>query len=323
MVTIFLQPLAALQNPNRGHLELRKFLANSLIFTILALAGAIHAAAQQTLPVTPLSEAEIRERTKKVIAHQHANDEILDKYERIERHVDRTGGENPHILEDKLFRIVPTGPGTMKILLKNNGQRTDPAEYRKQLLAWKSTLEIVLKPNDSRTKVAYAKAEKKKRDRADLVNAMPDAFTPRLVGRELLNGHDCDILELNPNPDFHPRTTFQEALTHATVKVWIDRNELQLVRGEAHITRDVSFGAGILGKLYRGGVFFLEQEEVAPGVWLPRRYQYDISARKFLFSFEEHQLIEVSHYHFVGSPQQALALVKDEIANDKDIPADP
>ena len=77
-------------------------------------------------------DAEIRARTDKVIANQHANDEALEQYERIERHVDRTGGENQRILEDKLFRVVPTGPSTMKILVKTNGAATDSAEYRKQ-----------------------------------------------------------------------------------------------------------------------------------------------------------------------------------------------
>jgi hypothetical protein len=302
---------------------MRRFVANAIAVAALTLANLPLAVAQEKLPLLPLSDAEIRARTDKVIANQHANDGALEQYERFERHVDRTGSENPRILEDKLFRVVPTGPGTMKILMKTNGASTDSAEYRKQLLAWKNTLEIVLKPADSRTKTAYAKAEKRKRDRADLVNATRDAFTLKLVARELLNGHDCDVIELNSNPNFRPRSTAQEALTHAVVKIWIDRNALQLVRGEARITHDVSFGGGILGKLYRGGVFYLEQAEVAPGVWLPLRYQYDFTARKFLFTYEEHQFIEISQYRRIGSPDQALAMVQGELTNPKPIPGDP
>lgn len=302
---------------------MHRFVTNAIVVAALTLASLPLAKAQEKLPLQPLTEAEMRARTDKVIANQHANDEALEQYERIERHVDRTGGDNPRILDDKLFRVVPTGPGTMKILLKTNGATTDSAEYRKQLLAWKNTLEIVLKPNDSRTKTAYAKADKKKHDRAELVNATRDAFTLKLVARELVNGHDCDVLELTSNPNFHPRSTTQEALTHTLVKIWIDRNALQLVRGEAHITHDVSFGGGILGKLYRGGVFFLEQAEVAPGVWLPTRYQYDFTARKFLFTFDEHQFIEVSHYRRLGSPEQVLALVQGELAAKKPVPGDP
>jgi hypothetical protein len=302
---------------------MRRFVANAIAVAALTLSSLPPALAQDKLPFQPLSDAEIRARTDKVIANQHANDEALEQYERVERHVDRTGGENPRILEDKYFRVVPTGPGTMKILLKTNGAATDSAEYRKQLLAWKNTLEIVLKPNDSRTKTAYAKAEKRKRDRADIVNGTREAFTVKLVARELVNGHDCDVIELTSNPSFRPRSTAQEALTHAVVKIWIDRNALQLVRGEARITHDMSFGGGLLGKLYRGGVFYLEQAEFAPGVWLPTRYQYDFTARKFLFTYEEHQFIEITHYRRIGSPEQALAVVRSELTNPKPIPGDP
>ena len=68
--------------------------------------------------------------------------------------------------------------------------------------------------------------------------------------------------------------------------------------------------AGFLGKLYRGGVFYMEQEEVAPGIWLPTRYQYDFTARKFLFMYEQHQYVEARQYRRVGPPKQALALAK-------------
>ena len=297
--------------------------AKSLAVAGFVLAGASLAAAQSGQPVPQYSAEEFRARTDKAIEHQHANDEVLEQFERIEEQVSRTGGDHPKVVEDKIYRLVPTGAGNMKILLKDNGRQTSEEEYRRQLLAWKDALETVLKPNDPRTKAAFAKADKKKHDRADLVDATRDAYTFKITGRETVNGHDCDIIELTPNPNFHARNLMQEALTHATVKIWIDRNALQLVRGEAHITRDVSFGGGILGKLYRGGVFFLEQTEVAPGVWLPSRYQYDFTARKFLFTFEEHQYIEASHYRRVGSPQQALAAANSELTNPKPMPADP
>jgi hypothetical protein len=88
-----------------------------------------------------------------------------------------------------------------------------------------------------------------------------------------------------------------------------------MVRGEAHIMRDISFGGGILGKVYRGGVFSMEQAEVAPGIWEPTRYQYDFGGRKFVFSFDEHEIVEASHYRRVGSPREALAVVQNELAS--------
>jgi hypothetical protein len=180
-----------------------------------------------------------------------------------------------------------------------------------------------MKPGDSRAKAAYAKYEKKKKDRSDLIDGTKEGFTHRWVGRETVNGRLCDILQLVPNPAYHPHTLLQEAMSHVTAKIWVDHDQNQLVRGEAHVIKDVSFGGGILGKLYRGGVFSLDQSEVAPGVWLPTRYQYDFTARKFLFTFEQHQFIEASHYKRIGPAKEALAVVQTELASGKSFDADP
>ncbi len=278
---------------------------------------------QNSSQTPPPSDAEIRERGQKLIANQHRDDAAIEEYERIEHQVDRTAGANPRVLEDKLYRVVPTGTGTMKILLKQDNKFADPVLYRQQLQTWKELLELALKPDDSRAKLAYSKWQKKKTDRADLVDATREAFLTKWLGQETLNGRPCDILELDPNPSFHPHSIFQDAMTHITAKIWVDHETDQLARAEAHVMRDISFGAGILGKLYRGGVFSFAQTEIAPGIWLPARYQYDFMGRKFLFTFEEHQYIEASQYRHVGPPKQALALVESEIASGKVMNGDP
>ena len=276
--------------------------------------------AQQAQPPT---DAELLARADKLIANQHRNEQFLDEYERLERQVDQTAGMTPKILEDRTYRIVPTGTGTMKILISDRGKQVDPAEYRKELQLWEQALELALKPDDSRAKAAYAKFEKKKKDRAELINSMREGLLRKWIGQETIDGHLCDVVQLDPNPAFHPHSMLQEAITRVTAKIWVDHAANQLVRAEAHVVRDISFGGGILGKLYRGGVFAFSQSEVAPGVWLPTRYQYDYTARKFLFTFEQHQFIEVSHYRRVGSPKEALALVQSELASGKSLTADP
>lgn len=271
----------------------------------------------------PPSDAAIAARAKILLEHQHSNDVALEQYERVERHVDRTGGATPRVLDDKTYRVVPTGTGTMKLLLKDGDRPVDPEEYRKQLVAWKELLELMLKPEDSRTKSAYAKWQKRKDDRKELLDATGAAFLTTWDAQETCNGRVCDVYDIQPNPNFHPRSLVQDILTRVTAKIWVDRDANQLVHGEAHVMRDISFGGGILGKLYRGGVFFMQQEEVAPGVWLPTRYQYDFTARKFLFTSEQHQYVEAREYRRIGPPKQALAMVQTELASGKAPYGDP
>jgi len=273
------------------------------------------AAFPETGEEVPPTEAEINARAQRLVANQHRDDEALTEYERIEHHIDLTGGPNPRTIEDKTYRIVPTGSGTLRILLKDNGNQVDGAEYRRELQAWQDVLELMLRTSDPRTKTAYEKWDRRNQQRAELVDSMVDTFTARWLSRETLDGHSCDVFELAPNPNFHPHTMLQEALTRITAKIWVDREADQMVRGEAHIMRDISFGGGILGKVYRGGVFSMEQSEVAPGVWEPTRYQYDFGGRKFVFSFDDHQVVEASHYRRVGPPKEALAVVQNELAS--------
>ena len=299
------------------------FLAIAVFATVLGLPVLSPGFAPPAQQPQPPSDAELQARADKLIANQHRNEQFLDEYERIERQVDQTAGMAPKVLEDRTYRIVPTGTGTMKILVSDRGKPADPAEYRKQLQLWEQTLELALKPNDSRAKTAYAKFEKKKKDRAELINSMKEGLLRKWIGQETISGHLCDVIQLDPNPEFHPHSTLQEAITRVTAKVWVDHTATQIVRAEAHVTRDISFGGGILGKLYRGGVFAFDQSEVAPGVWLPTRYQYDYTARKFLFTFDQHQWIEVSRYRRVGPPKEALALLQSELAGGKPLTADP
>jgi len=269
------------------------------------------------------SDDEIRARAQKLLANQHSDDDALELYERVERHIDRTGGADPHTLEDRTYRIVPTGGGNTKIVLKDQGIPVDPAIYNQQLRTLADLLGTMADPNNPKTKAAYAKREKRQHERAEFLDAMMAAFLPKWLGSETWNGHACDVIELNPNPKFQPHSMFQDALSHVTAKIWVDHDTNQLARGEAHVTSDISFGGGILGKLYRGGVVSMDQAEVTPGVWLPTRYQYDFSGRKFLFSFQQHQVIEVVRYRRVGRPKDALLLVQSELTIGKPFTGDP
>lgn len=271
----------------------------------------------------PPTPAEMRARRQKLIANQHTDDQALNLYERLERHIDRSGGDNPRVTSDRTYRVVPTGGGTMKILLRDHGTGVSRAEYRHQLESWRGILEMMTTPGDSKGERARAKYQKRERQRAKFVDAARNAFVPKWLGRQELGGRSCDVFELVPNPAFHPSSMFEGALSHVTAKIWVDRETDQIARADAWVTSDISFVAGIAGKIYRGSMVEMDQAEVAPGVWLPTHYEYDFTGRKFLFPFSQHETIEVHDYRRVGPPSEALALVKRELASGKGPVLDP
>lgn len=290
-------------------------------------AASSQAGAQSSPPsgtsAQPLTDEELRVRTQKLLANQHSDDEALELYDRVERHIDRSGGANPRTIDDKTYRVVPTGMGNTKILLHEEGKSTDASAYARQLQTLEDVLQTMANPDDPKGKAAYAKFQKRMHERAQLVDAASEAYTAKWVAREPWNGHDCDVIALDPNPKFQPHSMFQDAFAHTTAKLWVDRQAVQIVHGEAHVTSDISFGGGILGKLYRGSLVSMDQAEIAPGIWLPTHYQYDFAGRKFLFSFDQHQVIDATRYRRIGPPREALQIVQGELSSGKTFSEDP
>ena len=105
-----------------------KSFAISVTAAALAVGALAPGFAQPAQQAQPPTDAELLARADKLIANQHRNEQALDEYERLERQVDQTAGMTPRILEDRTYRIVPTGTGTMKILLSDRGKQVEPAD---------------------------------------------------------------------------------------------------------------------------------------------------------------------------------------------------
>jgi hypothetical protein len=180
---------------------------------------------------------------------------------------------------------------------------------------WEQVLEIDINPKDSRQQAAYGKWQKKMKERRDAVEAARQAFHTTWEGRETRNGRTAAVLALEPNPSYVAQTMLENVLTHTRIKIWVDEVSGNIVHADAEIIRDVPFGGGLLGKLYRGARFSIDTAEIAHGFWAPTRVQYDYTGRKFLFVFEAHEITETTRYRRDGPPAQALALVRDELAH--------
>jgi hypothetical protein len=272
---------------------------------------------------TPLAPEQVHDLVVRTIANQHHDDAALDSFERIERHIERNGSTDGRVTEDKTYRVVPTGSGNLKLLVKDGGKPVSAADYQRELATWQDILNVAIHPSDARQMSSLAKQQKKLKDRARLVDSALDAYLMSWIGREILNGRTLEKLHFEPNPGYVSRGNNSDWLVHARATVWIDPQAAQAARIEAEIIRDISIGAGILGKVYKGGHFILEQTEAAPGIWEPVSYEYDLAGRKFLFPFKMREMTQVSHYRFIGTPDQALAVVHKDLSAGGGFVSDP
>jgi hypothetical protein len=272
---------------------------------------------------TPLSHEQIRNLLAQTLANQHRNDASEDLFDRFEHRGEHSGSRNGPVAEEETFRVVPTGSGNLKLLIKESGHPVSDAQYQHELGDWQRILEVAIHPDDPRQAAGVAKQQKRLKERARFVDAVPDAYRVTWIGREIRDGRILEKLQFDPSSDYRPRGDNTDWLTHARATAWIDAQASQIVRVDAEITRDISIGAGIIGKVYHGGHFVLEQTQVAPGIWEPTQIQYDIYGRKFLFPFQMHEVTTISRYRYIGNPEKALAIARQDISQCCNLSRDP
>jgi hypothetical protein len=247
-----------------------------------------------------------------VIENQHHNDRAIEEYERVEHVVLRKDGENSEVVSDRTERLLPSGTGTIHLQTAQSSPPVTPETHRRQLQYAVSALELYLHPNE-RVRQDVVKFEKRRHDRADLVDAMAKAFRITWAGRETRGSQTLAKLLLDPDPNFKPASRLAAAFEHVHAVLWVDESQAQAARLQIEITSDISFGGGIVAKVYHGGHFVMEQSEAAPGVWLPALHTYDVDGRKFLLGFNVHEKTEVTHYRHVGPPSQSIEIIRGEL----------
>ncbi len=305
-----------------GILRMIRKLVPGIGAAALALAAAaLSVSVPAALAQAPASAVpDVKSLVARTIAGQHRNDEALAEYERRERKQTFRHDESQPA-EDKIYRVVPTGTGTLRLLVEESGRNVAPDFYRKQLRDLEQALLWALNPAESKQKQRVEKGKRRARERAELVDAVGEAFRFTWQGREARNGRQLARVAFQPNPDFKPRTRNSELFAHVRGTLWIDERESQLARAEAEIFRDISVVGGVFGKIYSGGKFVLEQEPVADGLWLPLRLEFHFRGRRFLFGFESHEVTTAGSYRRIGPPQQALNAVRHELNNAPPAPA--
>ena len=139
------------------------------------------------------------------------------------------------------------------------------------------------------------KEESERRRRA--LAALPDALLYEYDGGE---GDGRVRIKFRPNPQYEP--TFREGQAFAGMEglVWIEPQQERVVRIETQLVRDVDFGWGIIGRLYKGGRIEIENGRIPDGTWRVRHIEVDLSYR-ILFSRKRAQQ-KVTYSDFQAVP---------------------
>lgn len=129
-----------------------------------------------------------------------------------------------------------------------------------------------------------------------VLRALPQAFIYRFV--DVDTGPTGKLYKYNfwPNPDFDPPDLETQVLKAMSGAIWIDPAQVRVARLEGHLTKDVNFGWGILGRLNKGGWIVIAQEDVGERQWRIVRFQMVMSGRVLFKSRTFDTVQEQSHF---------------------------
>ena len=152
---------------------------------------------------------------------------------------------------------------------------------------------------DPARETARLERDQKER-RTGVSNAVSDIFRVydvRLVGREMIDGHETILITLTPKRDPQPRTREGGYMRRFAVQAWVNEVDHELVRVRAEAVETLSIGWGLLARIHKGTAFSFERRKINGEVWLPARSSYSGSARVGLVRTLRRQGVsEFSHY---------------------------
>lgn len=140
-----------------------------------------------------------------------------------------------------------------------------------------------------------------------MLKEMVDAFQFRLAGETVVDGHQCWVLDATPKPTYEPLDHEGRVLKGMQGQLWIDKATYQWVRVRAEVVKPVSF-YGFLAKVGPGTQFYLEQEPVENGVWLPKAFKVQVQATALGF-FNEDSTDDETYREYEPMPQ-AIAMLQ-------------
>ena len=179
--------------------------------------------------------------------------------------------------EDRVYDVGPLASGVYAHLVEKNGKPLSPSELlderdRQQRFIERSSAQR-FGGGDS--------------DRVPLDQELFNRYRSEVLRRELFAGRSTIVLHFWPRSNDLPVRRRQDyVLNKLTGMVWIDEQEWEILRVEAHLTERVRVLLGLVAALDKADLQF-EQIRMAEAVYLPLKLTANFEGRKLFSTLRE------------------------------------
>jgi hypothetical protein len=127
-----------------------------------------------------------------------------------------------------------------------------------------------------------------------VINDVFSGYDVQMLGRETVDGHTTVRLSFKPRLNYKPQTRQGEMMQHVAGHAWVSEDDHQLVKVDAEVIDDISFGFGVLAKLKKGTRLSAERRKFNDEIWLPSRTEVSLGARVLFKGYNIRQIVEYS-----------------------------
>jgi hypothetical protein len=167
--------------------------------------------------------------------------------------------------------VANTPQGDIRRVLEKNDQKL-PEDRQRALIE-----EFLHDGKAQKKQLAEANHDAKQID--DLLKLLPVAFIWTQTGATSTS----TSLHFEPSPNFHPPTREARVFCSMSGDLVADNQQHRVRSIRGHLTREVTFGGGLLGKLKEGSSFSLEQRQVGPSLWQLTEIHVHLQGSALLF----------------------------------------
>lgn len=195
------------------------------------------------------------------------------------KHMFRSRRQTPKGSQTRLYVETEDAIAAMLIAINDQPLTLQQQQAEANHLAW-----LMNNPEQLRKKKEREKEDAERTLR--IVKALPDAFhyeyeSPPDGGSEMAS--PIVQLRFTPNPAFNPPSRVEQVLEGMKGYLLIDRSAKRIARIDGTLFKDVTFGWGLIGRLDKGGHFFVRQAEVGDGAWEITEMSLNIAGKVLLF----------------------------------------
>jgi hypothetical protein len=167
--------------------------------------------------------------------------------------------------------VAQTSRGEIKRVVMRNGVEVPLDQQRSTVMSFINDTNALAKQRRT------GSSDDKKAE--TFMRQFPVGFQWEIVSRD---GNSIR-LHYKPDPNYDPPTREARVLAAMEGNMTVHATQHRIMALDGKLTDDVTFGYGLFGRLYKGGSFSVQREELAPNIWQITKSTTHIQGHALIF----------------------------------------